>query len=106
MVPGTPHSVIYREPIRERPVVVGAVGAHCKKFRAAAHEQYVFPICDSQQLSFLREAGDRNSVLQVRFFQFTHIRNPHWLACILPLLVRCICKGPRARKGSLENQKS
>src|SRR5215469_9051324 len=82
MVPRTAHCVVNHQPIGERAVIVRAVRTDCKQLCATAHHQDVFSIDDARELPMVRDPGNGNSTLQVKFFNVIHIQ-PHSAYSIL-----------------------
>lgn len=72
-MPGASHGVFNHQSLCERPVIVRTVSAHCKDLHSTPHQQRVFFIDYTEELSTIGDAGERNSGLQVGLNSIVHI---------------------------------
>ena len=65
VVPGTAHRVADDEPVGERAVIVGAMGADREDLGAAAHQQHLLLADMAEQLAAVIEFGKGNSLPEI-----------------------------------------
>jgi hypothetical protein len=72
VVPRTSHFLASQQTIGKRAMIMRAVSTNGKEFLSASRQQYFFSIYCSQQFAIARDAGQRNSILQVRLIRIIH----------------------------------
>jgi hypothetical protein len=62
VMPGTAHSVVDNESVRQRPAIVGAVSADGEHVRAATHEQHSVLSHVAGELAALGQFGESDAL--------------------------------------------